>query len=210
MDLKGSRFLLRLPDQTLEIHLPVLGLHHVKNGVAAAAVAWALSLPPKTIGDALAEFYPVDKRMEIVNLPDDIHLINDTYNANPGSMAAALQTLMQVKQEGRGFAVLGDMLEMGEESAALHYQIGSLAAKEGVYHLIAMGEQASQLLAGAAEAGMVSNRLTQASDHQEIAFQVHRLLAAGDWVLIKGSRGMRMEKVVEALMELGSGSEDTS
>ena len=210
VDGEGSRFLLRLPEETLDIQLPVLGFHHIKNAIAAAAVAWALNLPASTIGAALRNFQPVDKRMEVLTLPGDIHLINDTYNANPGSMAAALETLMQVKQQGRAFAVLGDMLEMGEESASLHNQVGRVAAKEGVDHLLAMGKQASHLLAGAAEAGMARNQLTETGNHEEIASQVHSLLAAGDWVLVKGSRGMRMEKVVEALMELRGGSEGTA
>ena len=208
MDGEGSRFLLRLPEETLEIHLPVLGLHHIKNAVAAAAVAWALSLPAKNIGAALADFHPVDKRMQVLSLPGDIRVINDTYNANPGSMAAALETLMQVKQQGRALAVLGDMLEMGEESASLHKQVGRIAAKQGVDYLLAMGKQASHLLAGAAEAGMARDQLTEADNHEKIAARVHSLMAAGDWVLVKGSRGMRMEKVVEALIELCGGSED--
>jgi UDP-N-acetylmuramoyl-tripeptide--D-alanyl-D-alanine ligase len=200
MDVDGSRFLLKLPEETLEIYLPVLGLHHRNNAVAAAAVVWALNLPTNTIASGLAKFKPVDKRMEVLTIPGEISIINDSYNANPGSMAAALETLRQVKKQGRGFAVLGDMLELGDESAALHSQVGSKAAQEGVDYLLALGEQASHLLAGAAEAGMDSNRLIQASDHQEIASQVRNLMAAGDWILVKGSRGMRMEKVVEILV----------
>jgi len=206
VDGEGSRFLLRLPEETLEIHLPVLGFHHIKNAVAAAAVAWALDLPANTIGDALGSFQPVEKRMEVLTLPGDIHLINDTYNANPGSMAAALETLMQVKRQGRAFAVLGDMLEMGDESAFLHRKVGMIAAKEGVDHLLAMGKQASHLLAGAAEGGMEKDQLSEAGDHEQLAAHVYSLLAAGDWVLVKGSRGMRMEKVVEALINLCGGS----
>ena len=200
MDAEGSRFLLKLPEETLEIFLPVLGLHHLNNAVAAAAVVWALNFPTNAIAGGLANFKPVDKRMEVLTFPGEISIINDSYNANPGSMAAALETLSQVKKRGRGFAVLGDMLELGDESAALHRQVGSKAAREGVDYLLALGEQASHLLAGAAEAGMGSNRLIQASDHQEIASHVRNLLAAGDWILVKGSRGMRMEQVVENLL----------
>ena len=210
MNGEGSRFLLRLAKEILEIHLPVLGLHHIKNAVAAAAVAWALNLPVSTIGAALADFHPVDKRMEVLTLPGEIRIINDTYNANPGSMAAALETLMQVKQQGRAFAALGDMLEMGEKSASLHRQVGRIAAKEGVDHLLAMGKQASHLLAGAAEAGMTRDQLFEAGSHEEIATLIQSLMAAGDWLLVKGSRGMQMEKVVEALIKLLGGSADTA
>ena len=107
---------------------------------------------------------------------------------------------MQVKKQGRTFAVLGDMLELGEDSSTLHRQVGRIAAREGVDHIFAMGEQASHLLAGAAEAGMDSNRLIQASDYQEIASRLRSLVDAADWVLVKGSRGMRMEKVIENLL----------
>ena len=210
VDGEGSRFLLRLPEETLEIRLPVLGFHHLKNAVAAAAVAWTLHLPASTIAAALGIFQAVDKRMEVLTLPGDIHLINDTYNANPSSMAAALETLMQVKQQGRAFAVLADMLEMGRESASLHRQVGRMAAREGVDHLLAMGNQAAHFLAGAAEGGMARDQLTEASDHEEIATQVHGLLAPGDWVLVKGSRGMRMEKVVQTLIGLCGSSKDST
>jgi UDP-N-acetylmuramyl pentapeptide synthase len=152
------------------------------------------------MADALANFSPVDKRMEVLVLAGDIHIINDTYNANPGSMVAAIETLIQVKKQGRTFAVLGDMLELGEDSSTLHRQVGRIAAREGVDHIFAMGEQASHLLAGAAEAGMDSTRLIQASDYQEIASRLRSLVDAADWVLVKGSRGMRMEKVIENLL----------
>jgi UDP-N-acetylmuramyl pentapeptide synthase len=88
--------------------------------------------------------------------------------------------------------------------------VGRIAAEEGVDRLLAMGKQASHLLAGAAEGGMARDQLSQAATHEQIATQVHGLLAAGDWVLVKGSRGMRMEKVVEALIELCGGSRDST
>ena len=93
------------------------------------------------------------------------------------------------------------MLEMGADSAALHREVGRIAAKEGVDHLLAMGEQASHLLAGAAEAGMPGECLAEAADHRQLGLQVQYLLSAGDWVLVKGSRGMRMERVVEHLLK---------
>ena len=200
MDASGSRFLLQVANEVLEINLPVIGKHHMQNAVAAAAAAWALNLPASTIRDGLADFQAVDKRMEVHRLSGNINIIDDTYNANPGSMAAALETLKLVSKEGRCLAVLGDMLEMGEQTGSHHQQVGRLAANQGVDYLLAMGEQATHLLAGAAEAGMTSDRLIRARDHQEIALQVESLLAPGDWVLVKGSRGMHMEKVVEILI----------
>jgi UDP-N-acetylmuramoyl-tripeptide--D-alanyl-D-alanine ligase len=202
MDAAGTHFLLRLGRETRDIRLPVVGRHHLSNAVAAAAVAWALGLPTNRTAEALATFRPFDRRTEILALPHHIHVINDTYNANPGSMAAALETLTLVSGQGKSFAVLGDMLEMGAESAALHRELGRVAAGHRVDHLVAMGAQATNLLAGAAEAGMPEHRLLSAGDHREAAVQVQGLLASGDWVLVKGSRAMRMERVVEALVEL--------
>ena len=210
MDHKGSRFLLKIAGKTHEMHLPVLGRHQLSNAVAAAAVAWSLGLPVSSIAEALATFQPVDRRMEVLSLLGDIYIINDTYNANPGSMAAALETLMRVKKQGKAIAVLGDMLELGTDSDALHRQVGSIAAQEKVDHLLALGPQSPHLLAGAAEAGMETELITQGTDHRELALQIHRLLVAGDWVLVKGSRGMRMEKVVEYLLKLRSNSEEAA
>jgi UDP-N-acetylmuramoyl-tripeptide--D-alanyl-D-alanine ligase len=147
--------------------------------------------------------------MQVLTLPGDIHIINDTYNANPGSMSAALETLMQVRQHGRGVAALGDMLELGDHSGPLHREVGRVAAREGLSHLLAMGAHASDLLEGAAESGMEDQWLTRASDHKDLALKLLPLLSAGDWVLVKGSRGMRMEKVVEELSQLlGNSAQD--
>ncbi|MBP1726289.1 MAG: UDP-N-acetylmuramoyl-tripeptide--D-alanyl-D-alanine ligase [Deltaproteobacteria bacterium] len=201
MDHESTRFILRLGDGTREIRIHVAGRHHLANAVAAAAVAWALKIDPIDIAEGLASFRPFDKRMEILALAGRAHLINDTYNANPGSMTAALQTLRVLKAGGRAVAVLGDMLELGERSSELHREVGRVAAREGVDYLLAMGKQAHHLLGGATEGGMPSERLIQGSDHGEIARKVQALITPGAWVLVKGSRGMRMEKVVEALLQ---------
>jgi UDP-N-acetylmuramoyl-tripeptide--D-alanyl-D-alanine ligase len=201
MDHKGTRFILRLGDETREVRIHVAGRHHLANAVAAAAVAWALKITPENIAEGLGSFRPFDKRMEILALAGGVHLINDTYNANPGSMTAALQTLRTLRAGGRAVAVLGDMLELGERSSELHREVGRVAAREGVDYLLALGKQAHHLLGGAAEAGIPSERLIYGSDHGELAQKVRALMTPGAWVLVKGSRGMRMEKVVEALLQ---------
>jgi UDP-N-acetylmuramoyl-tripeptide--D-alanyl-D-alanine ligase len=201
MDHESTRFILRLGGETREIRIHVAGRHHLANAVAAAAVAWALNIASVDIAAGLASFRPFDKRMEILALADRGYLINDTYNANPGSMTAALQTLRALKAGGRALAVLGDMLELGERSPELHREVGRVAAREGVDYLLAMGKQAHHLLGGAAEGGMPSERLIQGNDHGELAHKVRALMTPGAWVLVKGSRGMRMERVVEALLQ---------
>jgi len=202
MDHETTRFLLRLGGETREIRIHVAGRHHLANAVAAAAVAWALKVASGDIVEGLASFRPFDKRMEILALPGGVHLINDTYNANPGSMTAALQTLRALAAGGRSVAVLGDMLELGERSPELHREVGRVAAREGVDYILVLGKQTDQLLEGAAEGGIPADRLIQGSDHRELALKVPALLAPGAWVLVKGSRGMRMEKAVEAIVQL--------
>ena len=202
MDHESTRFILRLGDETREIRIHVAGRHHLANAVAAAAVAWALQIEAANIAQGLASFRPFDKRMEILALAGPVHLINDTYNANPGSMTAAIQTLRALKAGGRALAVLGDMLELGDRTSELHREVGRVAAREGVDYLLAMGKQASHLLAGAAEGGMPSERLIEGNNHKELAEKVQALITPGAWVLVKGSRGMRMEKVVENLLLL--------
>lgn len=198
-DARGTRFLLRLAEEVREIHLQVLGRHHLANALAAAAVAWSLQIPAADIAAALSSFRAFDKRMQMIDLPGGIHLLNDTYNANPGSTAAALETLARIKEQGRMIAVLGDMLEMGTAGAALHREVGGVVAREGFDYLLAIGQQASHLLAGAVEAGMARDRLLEATDHRQLVLKLRELLKPGDWVLVKGSRGMRMEKVIEML-----------
>ncbi|UCG10939.1 MAG: UDP-N-acetylmuramoyl-tripeptide--D-alanyl-D-alanine ligase [Deltaproteobacteria bacterium] len=206
MDANGSRFLLKLGRGTQEIQLPMIGRHQLNNAVAAAAVAWSLGIPGNTIAEALLSFQPVEKRMQVLTLPGDIWVINDSYNANPGSMIAALETLNHLKQEARAVAILGDMLELGDESAALHREVGRVVAKQGTDHLMAMGERAVDLLAGAVESGMSDECITRGNTHADLALQVHRFASSGDWVLVKGSRKMQMEKVVEHLIEIRKGS----
>jgi UDP-N-acetylmuramoyl-tripeptide--D-alanyl-D-alanine ligase len=191
-----------LGGETREIRIHVAGRHHLANAVAAAAVGWALKVASGDIVEGLASFRPFDKRMEILALPGGVHLINDTYNANPGSMTAALQTLRALRGGGRSVAVLGDMLELGERSPELHREVGRLAAGEAVDYLLVLGKQADHLLKGAADGGMPADRLIKGGDHRELALKALPLLVPGAWVLVKGSRGMRMEKAVEAVVQL--------
>jgi UDP-N-acetylmuramoyl-tripeptide--D-alanyl-D-alanine ligase len=117
-------------------------------------------------------------------------------------MTAALQTLRALRAGGRSVAVLGDMLELGERSPELHREVGRVAAREAVDYLFVLGKQADHLLKGAAEGGMPADRLIKGSDHGELVLKALPLLVPGARVLVKGSRGMRMEKAVEAIVQL--------
>ncbi|MGD9233607.1 MAG: cyanophycin synthetase, partial [Desulfobacterales bacterium] len=124
---------------------------------------------------------------------------DDTYNANPGSMQAAIITLTSLKGKNRGFLIAGDMLELGEHSAPMHQKIGAVAARSKIAGLYVTGKYAEDVAKGALGEHMNPNDIFKGT-HEEIIGAVSDRLNAGDWVLVKGSRGMAMEKVVQALL----------
>jgi UDP-N-acetylmuramoyl-tripeptide--D-alanyl-D-alanine ligase len=125
-------------------------------------------------------------------------LIDDSYNANPASMAAALKTLKEVREEGRSAAALGDMLELGLGTEEAHRELGRLAAG-CVERLYLLGEMARKMAKGAREAGLPEESVIVARDHDEISRDLLAWVKPGDCVLFKGSRGMRMERVAQAV-----------
>jgi UDP-N-acetylmuramyl pentapeptide synthase len=141
-----------------------------------------------------------------VALPRNIILINDTYNANPQSVELALRSLARLRGSSRGVAVLGDMGELGEASEEAHRAAGRLVAELGLDFLFALGPRAGETAGGALDAGMDPSRVHVGSDHEALGASLRQLLRGNDWVLVKGSRSMRMERVVEALARAGGGA----
>ena len=137
--------------------------------------------------------------MNIHKTNKGIHIIDDTYNANPGSMQAAIGTLTALRGKNRGFLIIGDMLELGEHSENLHRLIGSVAAESNIAGLYVTGNFADAVAAGALKERMDSETIFK-GNREEILKAVTKKLEAGDWVLVKGSRGMAMEMVVEGLL----------
>jgi UDP-N-acetylmuramoyl-tripeptide--D-alanyl-D-alanine ligase len=133
--------------------------------------------------------------------PGGALVIDDTYNANPSSTGAALEVLTEVAPAGRRIAVLGDMLELGEASQRAHLEIGARAARRDLALLVTLGELGASIGRGALEAGLSPELHRHAADHAQAAQAVRERLGRGIAVLVKGSRGMRMEKVVHALVE---------
>jgi len=129
-----------------------------------------------------------------------LHVFDDSYNANPASMAAALEALALRAQGGRRIAALGAMLELGEETSAWHRQTGETAARHGVTHLFARGPNARDMIEGARAAGVPHAECIE--EHDAIARAVRDVAGPGDSLLVKGSRGMRMERVIECLRAL--------
>lgn len=187
-------FTLQLPDAEVAVHLPVPGRHNVQNAMAAAAAAWILDVPAADIAAGLAEFKPCPGRMELIELPGDLLLLEDSYNANPLSMRAALDALYDLGRPGRRVAVLGDMLELGPTAADLHREVGTLVAERADW-LFTLGELAREIATGAADHGLPGERIVSADSVEKLLERLRPVLQPGDRVLIKGSRGMRMERI---------------
>jgi murE/murF fusion protein len=201
----GQTFMLHIGLETIPVTLHVPGVHNISNAVAAAAIAYAAGLNIGEIGAGLGAFKAADKRMQIVKGKGGLYILNDTYNANPGSMRAGLATLAQQEGERRA-AILGDMLELGPTSAHAHRELGSYAAGQGVDYLALIGDFAAETAMGARMAGMDDGRIRIFQEKKDVVTWIEELLAAqqlqaGDWLLVKGSRGMRLEAVVEQLLD---------
>jgi UDP-N-acetylmuramoyl-tripeptide--D-alanyl-D-alanine ligase len=195
----GVNFQLILPDERLDITLRSPGSFMVSNALAAAAAGYAAGVKSQAIKAGLESFRPVKGRLDVVTTANGVRIIDDTYNANPSSMAAAIQTLAALKGSDRGFIVLGDMLELGDGAPALHHKVGGLAGKTGAVKVYACGQYAEEVIAGARQAGMAPDRAAAAAK-EEIVARLTAELETGDWLLVKGSRGMAMETVVEAVL----------
>ena len=191
----GTSFFLDLPEETVEVRLPAAGAFMATNALAAATVGFLLGLSGDEIKVGLENFKPVKGRMNVIETARRIHLVDDTYNANPLSMAAAIETLRKIKDGHRGILVVGDMLELGEESFELHRKVGETAATAGIAALYATGRFAGAVAQGAAGKGMDSGRIF-VGDRQAICEHLKDSLRKGDWVLVKGSRAMGMETIV--------------
>lgn len=178
-----------------EFVLPMVGRHNISNALAAIAAGCELGLNAQEIQSGLRALKISGMRFETKRL-GEYNIINDAYNASPMSMEAAINTLAEVA-EGRYIAVLGDMLELGEVSAAAHKKVGSLVAKSGAAALIAYGTMGKEIANGAVEDGM--KNVFHVASHQQAATKLKELLQPNDTVLFKGSRGMAMEKIIDLL-----------
>ncbi|MFH7324707.1 UDP-N-acetylmuramoyl-tripeptide--D-alanyl-D-alanine ligase [Aeromicrobium sp. JJY06] len=193
-DAGHPRFVVEADGLTLDATVPQLGAHHAINAVAAVAATSALGVPLEAAVHALTTATATSPmRMERHETAGGVVVVNDAYNANPESMAAALRTLAGLAP-GRGVAVLGEMLELGEDSPAQHHRIGRLAADLGIARVIAVGAGAAEIARGAGSAGL------QVDDVEAAVDALSASLDAGDVVLVKASRGARLERVVEALL----------
>lgn len=196
----GSRFALQYRGLSTTIELPIPGLHNVMNALAAAGAALALGLTFDDVARGLVRIahHRSPMRMEITTTPGGVRVINDAYNAGPASMAAALELLSSMTG-GRRIAVLGDMLELGPIARQSHVNVGRDAARLGIDALVAVGDYASTMTTAAVGAGMSAERTIGCRNASEAADVVRRLVEPGDIVLIKASRGIKLEQVAHSL-----------
>ena len=187
----GSTFALHMPDCDLQIDLPLQGVHNVMNACAAAAIACALNINAGQIKKGLESVQPVGGRLQPVRSASGATLYDDSYNANPLSVAAAAAFL--ASQSGDTWLVLGDMAELGNESVALHAQSGSLAKQVGVTHLLATGELSRHTVDAFGNGGQ------WVASVDDVIDELQRSLSGDEVVLVKGSRSMGMERVVSAM-----------
>ena len=180
------------------VTLQAYGAHNLSNALAAAAVGHLLGVTGTKIAKGLARFRPAAMRSQVSFL-SGVRVINDCYNANPASMKAAIEMLVELGSGKRTVAVLGDMLELGPEAVALHREFGTYLARRGVSVLIACGVLGHEFAEGARAAGMVSDHIIETADGAAAATTAKAIIRDGDVVLVKASRGMRLERVIELL-----------
>jgi UDP-N-acetylmuramoyl-tripeptide--D-alanyl-D-alanine ligase len=193
----GMRFDMRMGGRALDVALPLAGPHFMMNFLAAAAAAHHLGVPAETIAERALSLRPVAHRGEVLRLGSGVTLLDDSYNSNPAAVEAAVAALT-LAARGRRVAFLGDMLELGPTGPDLHAQTGSTVAGR-LDLLVAAGELARHFVEGARRAGKDATALAAFPDSASAAEAAPGLVHPGDAVLVKGSRGARMEKVVEAL-----------
>jgi UDP-N-acetylmuramoyl-tripeptide--D-alanyl-D-alanine ligase len=198
----GIGFDLVVSERAAKVRLRCIGQHNVTNALAAAAIGHAMGFSLEVIVRGLERTVATAMRMQVTRLPNGVTLINDAYNANPSSVEAALLALRRFS--GRPVVVLGEMWELGDEARRAHRFIGERAVALGVQQLFLMGAQAEAVAAGALAAGMQAEAIHIGGSHAEVADAVAARWRPGDIVLVKGSRGMKMEEVVRLLESTGS------
>ena len=194
---KGINFTVHDESGAWKIFLPMIGIHNVYDALSAVAVGTILGVPREEIVEAFQEFPGIPMRQEIVPFPT-FTVLNDAYNANPNSMTESIRALGQL-QGIRKIAMLGDMLELGEHSVAAHKKIGKLLGAESYDMVFTFGEMMKLTAATAKEAGVPF--VYVGNSHLDIANAYYDVKQAGDVILVKGSRGLKMERIIEDFKE---------
>lgn len=196
----GTSFEITIGSREYTVRVPLPGIHNVYNSLAAIAAGIELGISMDKIIQGIAAFTPGKMRMNIIN-HEGIKIINDTYNASPQSMEAAIDVLKEIGNGNhRTIAILGDMLEMGEWAYKAHYDIGKFAVSRGIDYIITVGDNGRVIARGALESGAEASRVYSFDNNEELGRFIKNLMQKDDIILVKGSRGMKMEEIVQSLM----------
>ena len=190
---------LTTPRMDREVKIPALGEHMIYPTLIAAAAGERLGLTPDEIQRGLARFVPTRMRMNLVQRGENITILDDTYNANPQSMRAAIQVLSDSHSAWKA-AVLGDMFELGPYSPALHMEVGEYLGKQGIHCLVAVGDEAKHIAQGAEKSGV--ERVFYCRTKDEAEKILPEIVKPDSTILVKASRGMKLEDLTAKLVEL--------
>ena len=186
-------------DKNVPVSLPFLGECNIYNALAAIATSYSLGMGPGDIQDGLRNVKLLPNRYEVTE-HEGVTIINDSYNANPRSMQEALKTLTNYKCEGRRFFIVGDMLELGDLAEPAHKALGIDITKYPIDYLVTVGELSAQVAKSAVVSGMDKKHTATASGHECAVAFLKKYVRPGDCLLVKGSRGSRMEEVIEGFV----------
>ena len=200
MEENQAAFSILCQGRTMPVRLHVPGIHNVKHCLAAVAAAGEMGIPMEEAVKALEGFHGFTRRLEMKETPEGIHLIDDTYNASPDSMKAALQVLNAMNCGGRKIAVLADMLELGENSPLFHYQTGVYGGSLHIDAFYIIGDRAREIGRGVEETSPGAS-VCYWSDNRKAAEALAAEAGPGDLILLKGSNGMKLNEIVAFLMK---------
>jgi UDP-N-acetylmuramoyl-tripeptide--D-alanyl-D-alanine ligase len=198
--LEGTSARVSTPSGDFDLRSPLLGLGNLSNVLAATAVAVTMNVPVTAIAERIGSLRPAHHRGELLRLPGGVTLVDDSYNSSPAALKRALETIASARGSARKVAVIGQMLELGEHGARLHEECGRAAARAGLDVLIAVGGDDARELAGAAVAGgMAPGAVLHVADKSDAIAASLQRIRPGDLVLVKGSRGIGLDLVVDRL-----------
>ena len=194
-----TEFTLRTPTGEARVRFPLNGRHNILNALAAAGTGYALGMQASVIAEQLSTASAPPQRGEVLEFAKGFTLINDSYNSNPDALLSMVQTLKEAAGENRKIVVAGEMLELGPQAAAIHDKTGRSIAEAGIDVLIGVRGLAKELVEGARSAGLVAAEF--AEDSAAAGVRLAEMVSEGDFILVKGSRGVRTERVVEEIRD---------
>ena len=197
---EGTSFDICHEGGTFTVNLKVPGSQNVRNALAASAVALRLGASPEEVVEGLGSFKSLKGRFVLSELPEGVILVDDTYNSNPLSLQAGVDSLKALARGKKVIVGLGEMFELGDETLKAHLEAGAMVADLGANFFVALGEHAALMIQGAVERGFPEKRAVKAGDHKEMEQYIRAEMKKGDFVFLKGSRRAGLDKVVERLM----------